>query len=310
MRTSIAGAFVIACLLGTILLSGRAHGQTVTPPPAQPYAVNMPFCSLRAPFCWPANYGTTLQMETKNLTTGKQALTGTVVKMPPANYITTSVLLANFVAPKTLPAGVTAIEVNAIRITFTIPDTTEHQKVADLSRRVWLRDTAGALKPARLLQAQTLGCRYDMPVQGFNLTESLKQMNVVWDTEKTGNIRCIVGVKAADIPAPFTLSPPPPVTPAPPPGTTAPIASSIKDGATISGSLVWEATATATPSSVEFFIDGVSRTTEYTAPYRFNGDDGVLDTKTLANGLHTLKITASYASGTPNDLVLKITVAN
>jgi hypothetical protein len=166
----------------------------------------MPFCSLRAPLCWPANYGATLQMETKNAL-GKQSVTGTAVKMPTINYLTAPVILVNLTSSKTVDT-----EVNAIRITFTLPATPEHEQVSPWPDRVWLRDATGP-KPVSLLKGQTLGCRYDMPVQGFNLTESLKQMNIVWNTEKTGNIRCAVGVKAADIPAPFTLTATPPATP-------------------------------------------------------------------------------------------------
>ena len=48
---------------------------------------------------------------------------------------------------------------------------------------------------------------------------------------------------------------------------------------------------------VEFLIDGVSKWTKNWSPYQFNGDpDGLLDTRTLSNGNHTLAVVA-YAAG-------------
>ena len=67
-------------------------------------------------------------------------------------------------------------------------------------------------------------------------------------------------------------------------------------GSTVSGSIRWEAAVTVgTASRVEFFVDVVDATPEYTdyaAPYVFNGDQGVLDTTRLSNGSHTLTVRA------------------
>lgn len=283
------------------LLAAQAHAQTVPP-----FAVDMPFCSLRAPFCWSRAYATTLQMETKNITTGKQTLTGTVVKLPATDYYFIPFILADFVGVKTLPVGVNTIEINAIRVTFIMPDTPEHERVSDVSRRVWLRDAAGALKPAVMGKGQTLGCRYDIPVQEFRFT-NLNIMDVEWSKEKTGNVRCAVGVKAAAVPAPVPPAPTPSLIGT---GPTAGVTSSIGDGATIKGALAWEATVTPTPNSVDFYVDEKLIMTEYAAPYRFNGDDGVLDTSTLANGAHTLRIVATYTDKSTKEVIFKVTVAN
>lgn len=178
-----------------------AFPQTAVPPTSQNFAVDMPFCSLRAPFCWPATYGIKAQMEfASTVTPGTQVLIGTAVKKPPVDFVTTSVMFFDFTGSKT----VAAVDINAIRFTFTIPDTPEHRRVADLSRSINLTS------PVRLLAGQSMGCRYDMPAQSFSIGV-LNAMLIVWNKEKTGNIRCAVGMKAADIPAPL-----PPVAIAPP----------------------------------------------------------------------------------------------
>jgi hypothetical protein len=111
-------------------------------------------------------------------------------------------------------------------------------------------------------------------------------------------------------------SSPPPPPPPPPPPSGAPaaavtITSSIPNGATLTGSLLWTATTSASVSKVQFFIDGTLKWTENYAPYQFNGDPGGrLDSTTLSDGSHTLKIVAIAGDGTQSQLSLSVKVAN
>jgi len=99
-------------------------------------------------------------------------------------------------------------------------------------------------------------------------------------------------------------SPPPP-----PPAFT--VASSIGDGATLSGSVTWTATTSTTATKVEFKIDGVLRWTEQIAPYQYAGDpNGKLDTTTLANGSHVLAVTAYASDGRTASASASTTVSN
>src|ERR671932_1163970 len=69
-------------------------------------------------------------------------------------------------------------------------------------------------------------------------------------------------------------------------------------GSTVSGNIMWEVTASgATVSRIDFSIDGTQRWTEYLSPYRFNGDSGNLDTRTLSDGSHTLTAKATTTTG-------------
>ena len=83
------------------------------------------------------------------------------------------------------------------------------------------------------------------------------------------------------------------------------------DSQTVSGSVKWETkpTGPSTPCKVVFFVDGVGKWTEYASPYVFNGDNGMLDTTTLANGRHTLKATA-YTSSHEASSSIVVTVSN
>src|SRR5919108_252210 len=68
-------------------------------------------------------------------------------------------------------------------------------------------------------------------------------------------------------------------------------------GASLQGSVPWRATvANGTASQVTFWIDGQQRWTDRTAPYEF-GTSGALDTRTLADGTHTLTVTAVNRKG-------------
>jgi chitodextrinase len=105
---------------------------------------------------------------------------------------------------------------------------------------------------------------------------------------------------------------PPPPAPAP----TRSVSQNIPGGSTLFGSFTWTATpsflsGTSGNPSVKFLIDGVEKWTENTSPYQFNGDpSGVLDTKTLANGPHTFKVTAAWTDGTSASATATATVSN
>ena len=100
---------------------------------------------------------------------------------------------------------------------------------------------------------------------------------------------------------------------APPPvQTTTGIFSTINDGAILNGVLVWVAAPMRTPQRVEFYVDGVmSPAVEFASPYQFNGDpNGILNTTTMTNGPHELKIIAFYPDATSETRIIKVTVAN
>lgn len=87
------------------------------------------------------------------------------------------------------------------------------------------------------------------------------------------------------------------------------ISSSIKEGATLKGSLPWTATVqNGTPASVTFLIDGVIKHTENVSPYEYGGDGGSLDTTTLSEGAHVLRVqTDTGVRDTANVLVDNVT---
>ena len=97
-----------------------------------------------------------------------------------------------------------------------------------------------------------------------------------------------------------------------PPPTANTICTNIANGATLSGfSVIWTAVPSGVPVRVEFFIDGTLGTTEFQSPYQFNGDpSGVLNTKTLANGSHQLKVRATYADSSIAERTVVVTVSN
>jgi hypothetical protein len=100
-------------------------------------------------------------------------------------------------------------------------------------------------------------------------------------------------------------------TPTPSPSVNT-ISTNIANGATLSGSsVIWTAVPSGVPVQVEFFIDSTLGTTEFYAPYQFNGDpSGVLNTKTLANGSHQLKVRATYTDGSIAERTIVVTVSN
>jgi Hypothetical glycosyl hydrolase family 15 len=95
-----------------------------------------------------------------------------------------------------------------------------------------------------------------------------------------------------------------------PPPTGFSVGSSITDGATLAGSLVWEARPSVPVSKVDFYIDGALRWTESFAPYLFNGDGNVLDTRTLTDGSHVLKLGATGTDGTRSEASFTVQVSN
>jgi hypothetical protein len=89
------------------------------------------------------------------------------------------------------------------------------------------------------------------------------------------------------------------------------VSSSIGKSATLTGSVTWTASPSSSATKVEFTIDGKVRWTESLAPYQFNGDpNGVLDTSTLSNGVHTLAVTAYGVKGQTAVAKSSVTVAN
>jgi hypothetical protein len=104
------------------------------------------------------------------------------------------------------------------------------------------------------------------------------------------------------------------VTPAatPPPSNTNSISTNIADGAVLNGSsVVWTATPSGSPSRVEFLIDSVLSWTELSSPYQFNGDpSGTLNTTTLNDGSHQLKVRALYSDNSTAERTATVTVSN
>ena len=90
------------------------------------------------------------------------------------------------------------------------------------------------------------------------------------------------------------------------------VVSSILDGATIRGSMMWTAVPSGdTVSKVEFQIDGTTKWTDQVAPYQFGGDPaGRLDTTTLKNGTHSLRVTAYGTDGLSVAALSSVTVSN
>jgi len=101
-----------------------------------------------------------------------------------------------------------------------------------------------------------------------------------------------------------------PITAFPPSGNT--ISTNIANGAILSGfSFVWTAIPSGSPVRVEFFIDGALLWTENFSPYQFNGDpSGTLNTNTLSNGSHQLKVRATYSDNSTAEQTVTVTVSN
>src|SRR5262249_40436148 len=101
-------------------------------------------------------------------------------------------------------------------------------------------------------------------------------------------------------------------TPTSPPSSENSISINIANKSVLSGSsVVWTATPSGSPVRVEFFIDGALSGTEYVAPYQFNGDpSGTLDTNTLSDGSHQLRVRAVYSNNSTAEQTVTVTVSN
>ena len=90
------------------------------------------------------------------------------------------------------------------------------------------------------------------------------------------------------------------------------VSMNIANNAILSGSsVIWTATATGSPARIEFLIDGVLSWTEFASPYQFNGDpSGTLNTTTLTNSSHQLKVRAVYSDNTTAEKTVTVTVSN
>jgi len=90
------------------------------------------------------------------------------------------------------------------------------------------------------------------------------------------------------------------------------ITTNISDGAVLSGvSVIWTATPSGVPARVEFSIDGALKWTELQPVYQFNGDpSGTLNTTTLNNGSHQLRVRAVYGDNSTAEKIITVTVSN
>ena len=132
----------------------------------------------------------------------------------------------------------------------------------------------------------------------------------------TATASAAVTVRNATAPSPAPAVAPSPSTS--PSGTTSPVpsaptvpglVSSIVDGQVLDRALRWTATVTAAPvSRVEFYIDGVLRSTERIAPYVFGGDDALFDPTQLGKGKHTLVVKGYGTNGTVTTLTISVSV--
>ena len=90
------------------------------------------------------------------------------------------------------------------------------------------------------------------------------------------------------------------------------ISTNISNGAVLSGtSVLWTAIPSGVPARVEFSIDGMLRWTELRYVYQFNGDPlGTLDTTTLSDGPHELRVRAVYTDNSIAEKFITVTVLN
>ncbi len=86
----------------------------------------------------------------------------------------------------------------------------------------------------------------------------------------------------------------------------------LKDGLAVSGAVTWTATPSDTNATtkVEFLIDGTLKWTENLSPYYYNGDGNQLDTTSLSNGSHVLKVKATRSDGKVATFSATVTVSN
>lgn len=107
-------------------------------------------------------------------------------------------------------------------------------------------------------------------------------------------------------------SPPPP--PPPPPSAPQIAISTPTAGQSVGGSIRWAADVPAGTAvrDVEFYVDGASSPawTEQVSPYVYNGDAGVLDTRTFSDGAHQLRVRLVTQAGATSSSSVSINVAN
>jgi hypothetical protein len=84
-----------------------------------------------------------------------------------------------------------------------------------------------------------------------------------------------------------------------PPAPALTVVQNLTSGQIISAPVAWTAVPSDTVTKVEFFVDGLLKWTENSAPYRFNGDAGWLDPAAFADGNHDFKVVATASSGSP-----------
>jgi hypothetical protein len=184
--------FAIAIL---VLLCADARAQ---------YVVDAPAASLRAPFSETqgATIAVKVQLEALNAG-GAPTLIGTAVPVS-IDLGADSAVLVDLPGNKT-----TVVNVSSVRATITVAGIVGWQQISTITWRFPLA------APVALPAGKKLGCRYDMPGQGWNF--DLKTLSVSWDPAGQGRFRCAQpGVLAATIPALAGLVAPPPA-PAPVP---------------------------------------------------------------------------------------------
>jgi len=89
------------------------------------------------------------------------------------------------------------------------------------------------------------------------------------------------------------------------------VSQSLKNAQTLKGQMVWTAApAGKTVRYVVFTVDGGARWQENIAPYRYQGDQGYLDTTKLKDGSHKFQVDATFADGSGVRSTVTCTVAN
>jgi hypothetical protein len=116
---------------------------------------------------------------------------------------------------------------------------------------------------------------------------------------------------AASTPAPAPAPAPSPApAPAPSGGTSFTVSTNLLDGQHFKAkkALVgWSATASVAVSSMEFWVDGVRKSVDSSAPYQY-GTTGVIDVGALSAGAHKLSVRAIAANGQTASATITISV--
>lgn len=167
-------------------------------------SVDAPAASLRAPFSelQGASINIKVQLEAAN-SGGSLALVGTSVPVS-FNLANDSLILVDLPGSKTTPTTA-----SSVRATITMSGVVGWQQMSSMTWRFPF--TTPVVIPA----GQKLGCRYDIPGQGWNF--DLTTLKVSWSPAGQGRFRCAQpGVLASTIPD-LTVTP---IPPPPPPPTT------------------------------------------------------------------------------------------